>query len=311
MRFLVSCSLFAIAGFASASFDLILVSDLNNHCVHRYDGDTGTYLGSFGNNILVTPLSITVDQTLGIAYVGDDGVGLVAMNYNTGQVLWTNNGINLISDLAPLSNGGVMRTINQNLTSTAFQTFASPSTSSTATSYTNSVSSSWGTVGRDGAGDYLVQDRTSNRILRYNPAGFTAPELAGVTGSFVASSTGAVSSDRIISLTTSGAMVCASTQSATLVGSTGSLPTGSWTSVTEAAFGHANFAWGLGTNASGTRLQRYQRGVSNNTFSPIGTQIGLTQVGSATGMAVVVAPEPGSLLTLSLAALALRRKRTR
>ncbi|MCE9558713.1 MAG: PEP-CTERM sorting domain-containing protein [Armatimonadetes bacterium] len=79
----------AVSAFSQASFELVLALDTTNRTVHRYDGDTGTYLGNFGNlRIGSGAFAMGVDQARNKVYVGTDE-GIKAFNYNTGEFITT------------------------------------------------------------------------------------------------------------------------------------------------------------------------------------------------------------------------------
>jgi len=69
---------------ASASFELILALDATTKSIHRFDGDTGAYLGAFGSNKLVAPRNMVISQATGRAYVLD-GNYIKKFDYNTGE----------------------------------------------------------------------------------------------------------------------------------------------------------------------------------------------------------------------------------
>lgn len=69
---------------ASASFELVLALDATTKSIHRFDGDTGAYLGAFGANKLVAPRNMVISQATGRAYVLD-GNYIKKFNYNTGE----------------------------------------------------------------------------------------------------------------------------------------------------------------------------------------------------------------------------------
>ncbi len=73
----------AVSGFAS--FELLLVSDLFTNSVHRFDGTTGTYFGSFGAGRLSGPVGVAVDSAKGLAYISSNLTSTVQVyEYSTG-----------------------------------------------------------------------------------------------------------------------------------------------------------------------------------------------------------------------------------
>ncbi len=85
-----SCSILALAAAASSygSFEMLLAVDYTNKIVRRFDGGTGAALGSFGANYMANPGAITINQSLGRAYVFDrQSRNIFSFNYNTGEYI--------------------------------------------------------------------------------------------------------------------------------------------------------------------------------------------------------------------------------
>lgn len=106
----------AVSAFSQASFELVLAVDQTNHCIHRYDGDSGAYLGNFGGLRLDAagygPFGMALDQTRNKVYVGTNA-GIKSFNYNTGEYLNTiqaPNGLNF--GFSVFSNGDLLTNIN-------------------------------------------------------------------------------------------------------------------------------------------------------------------------------------------------------
>lgn len=85
---------------AQASYELVMVADRLTKSVHRFDGVTGSYFGSFGSGFLNAPVSMCIDQATNSAYVMDNltpsasysetnysGHRIVKFNYNTGEYI--------------------------------------------------------------------------------------------------------------------------------------------------------------------------------------------------------------------------------
>lgn len=79
-----------IALFSSAK-TLLRLSDGHgcwHESIHRFDGVTGAYFGSFGQGMLNLPESFAIDRTTGRAFVYEASIGLTRVfNYNTGAHL--------------------------------------------------------------------------------------------------------------------------------------------------------------------------------------------------------------------------------
>ena len=75
-----------VAGAAQASFTLLLATDSINNRVTRYDGDTGANLGSFGQLQASGPYwGITANRTTKKAYVSQTTGRVLMFDYNTGE----------------------------------------------------------------------------------------------------------------------------------------------------------------------------------------------------------------------------------
>lgn len=84
----VASALIALFSSAQASFDLVMVMDSGTKSIHRFDGVTGAYFGSFGQGMLDFPESFAIDRTTGRAFVYEASIGLTRVfNYNTGAHL--------------------------------------------------------------------------------------------------------------------------------------------------------------------------------------------------------------------------------
>lgn len=75
---------------AHASFEMLLVLDAGTKSIHRFDPQSGAYLGAFGAGWLNNPQAIVINQSAGVALVRDTlagaGIGtIVAFDYNTGE----------------------------------------------------------------------------------------------------------------------------------------------------------------------------------------------------------------------------------
>lgn len=306
MRFALLLPLGLLTAVASASFDLVLISDSTNGVIHRVDGATGTYLGSFGRTVLISPQAVALDQANQRLWVGDMSAGLVAINYNTGEPISQNLNYTVFHDMALTPDGSqILRTSGVNNIS-AMTRISNPVNGNTgAANYQFSSNGTGTAVGVDSTGDYIVSDRANNRVTRFNPNGTL--EASSLIGSFNHTSKGTVVGNQMLAMTSAGIMLSINTQSFTT--SSGLTPSGSWTAAIDVAAGHPGWVWGLGRDATQTRLQRYAVLPGSNVYSPVGQAILLPQIASPTSLAVVVAPEPGTMTALALGGAALLRRR--
>jgi|GEM_PF-6798136 len=85
----VCYTLIGLAFFApvasQASYELLLAASITDNKIHRYDGDTGAYLGSFGSGLQYS-WGVIADQPRNIAYV-TGGERVFKYNYNTGELV--------------------------------------------------------------------------------------------------------------------------------------------------------------------------------------------------------------------------------
>lgn len=304
MRWLSLALVAGLAGSASASFDLVLVLDSGQGVVHRYDGDTGVYLGNFGGGTLGTVRGITVDKASGTAFVTQDN-GYSAWDYNTGTYKFYLPLFGpTVDDISTTADGQLL-----------FAAFSGVSpmrkASNFGTSVVTSVYSTGGFSGPavsavEGTGGYWAIKASNGSMGQFNS---TTTALIGslLNSGLMGISKGAGDGTNFVGLNATGAAVRA-TLGSTASG-TGASLTNPFTSAVEFEFGHAGEGWGLGVNGSGTRLQRYAKNSSN--WDPLGPGRTLSQVTTPVGMAVVTAPEPGTLIALGAGAAALLRRRRR
>jgi hypothetical protein len=297
-----------VAGGAMASFDLALVLDSGQGVVHRYDADSGVYLGNFGGGTFGIVRGITVDKESRTAFVSHDN-GYSAWDYNTGFFKGYNDIVGSgIGDLA-LTPDGRLLGASTLATSTAFwriNSFSFPA--SISGFFASTVAGPFTSAVVGPLGDYFAVKGSTGEVVRFNPISGTQTGVATVA-QLVGISKGASDGTSFVGLNAVGRAVRHSFGGAT--GSTGFPLSNPFTSAVEFEFGHAGEGWGLGVNASGTRLQRYFRntGGTGGFYDPIGPGRTLSQVTTPAGLAIVTAPEPGTLFALGVGAAALLRRR--
>lgn len=69
MRFSMGLLALAIASAAHASYDLVFAADDGTDSIHRFDGGTGTYLGSVGAGLLQDPSGVAIDRDTNTLFV--------------------------------------------------------------------------------------------------------------------------------------------------------------------------------------------------------------------------------------------------
>lgn len=300
---------------AQASFDLVLVADSGLGVVHRYDGDSGVYLGSFGGGALVNCKSIAVDQLTQRAYVGgaNNGAGVGIYNYHTGEFIGYNSSQGtFVRDLAVTASGLVIGSSDDG-SGTNLRRLNTVPFGSSVTNFSNGgITFIHTATGEDSTGDLLALNNSNGIMVRWNPANTTTPEATLQDGDLVGGAGGAVRGTEMIVMTQGGRMARLDTQTFTAA-TLGSTPTSALPAGVDAAFGHTNNAWGLGSNNSVTRLQQYVRtiGGTGSNYDAYGISRVLSQVQTPVGMAVVLAPEPGTMIALGVGVAALLRRRKR
>lgn len=100
------CFVVSLVSAAHASFTLGLVGDNAGRCIHRYDLDSGAYLGKFGNFALGNVFGMGLDQARNKLYVGDAGM-VKAFDYNTGSYLYSLPASNAVG-ISTFSNGDLL-----------------------------------------------------------------------------------------------------------------------------------------------------------------------------------------------------------
>jgi|GEM_PF-2497583 len=133
---MICLTLGVASAFASASFELVMVADPTANKIHRFDGPSGAYLGSFGalNGFSGPCTTMVVNQNRNEVVV-NQGTLLRRYNYNTGQFIGLTNfgfGVTQMSlsrdgqSIYEFNNTNVIRKLNANtLTLTNTYTYAS------------------------------------------------------------------------------------------------------------------------------------------------------------------------------------------
>ncbi|MCE9558867.1 MAG: PEP-CTERM sorting domain-containing protein [Armatimonadetes bacterium] len=302
--------IFLAVGFCSsaqASFELVLMVDLNNHCIQRYDGESGVYLGNFGANRLSNSMfAMALDQGRNRVYVSDVNA-VRAFNYNTGEYIASIT--STASNLGVFSNGDILVSNGTNCKRIDF------ATGNVVTTYDVTAGGFNGNVVActvDENDNVFVADGTANLstnscfIDRFSPSGtyiassanyaqrFTgyAQQMRAKGGQIIIGD-GAASRVNYFNYT-SGAPVL---QPNTVINGN--------VTVFGVALGHSDIRYVAGTDGTNSRLLAlYSNGSTQQVIAT--PQISASSVRQ---IAVVVAPEPGPMIGLGLGMfLVLRRK---
>jgi hypothetical protein len=306
--FLALCAGLGLSSGARASFELVMVADTGTKSIHRFDGTTGVYLGSFGGGFLVSPASFTIDSVNGIAYVGDSTLGRVrGFNYNTGV---------LVSDFT-LGSAGASQALSRAADGSfysggidgGFTRLSAVGVFLPAVLNQNVAGGSavgMGSVAHRSGRQFLAtykSDLTANAALQISTGvgltSFKSSELTSM-GSWNTRAQLAMQGDRGIWMCTNRTMQNFTTNAAgstIAFGTSYALTDFFNNSANGVGFGHGDTVYVAGRNSGNTSgvIGRYVYGNSTQ-ISSFGSGIIQTP-----GMVqVVVAPEPGSMIALGL-----------
>lgn len=302
----VGLSLIGLPVLSSASFDLALISDSGTDSIQRYDPISGTYLGSFGGGILVDPKGVVVNQAQNRAFVLDATARISTWDYNTGEFISSFNLVGIATYMNANSDG----TLNIAL---ADRVRRITQGGAFLTEYVRNgtFGVQQGIVGGDGFFYMSTRTGDSPRLERFTASGTF---LAGVT--WVA--------DRVLSVPTSGTPSGSVYNAINAFEYGGSMsieydhldfgPSGVMftnTTVLSNPSGIAPGHAGMTYIAGKIRATPTQGGVLrfDRTTGVIGTAFGQATLQNPTGIATVVAPEPGTMIALGIGIGALLRKR--
>lgn len=311
-----------------ASFELVLVADTAKNTIHRFDGESGAYLGSFGKTVSATwgfnASAMLIKQSKNEVLL-TYGSFLARYNYNTGEYLGAsafkvNNTPLAATNISLTRDGASILVTNDtnNLYKFDANTFALQAT------YTYTSGIKLHSAAETEAGVFVAQDiqapgTVQMKKLLTNGSSDWAISFTGVGGQMSVTPyndlnywTGSTGFDwsRIGVVSASGGseismhgMVGTQLASAFL---TVPFPDISLTNAKTVAAAHSGFYAG-GTTSGGTNLI-YKLDNSFTYRSVFGSGI----IGSNVAMASVVAPEPGTWLGVLVGACALtliRRRR--
>lgn len=307
LRWLPTVLMACLCSSGLASFELMLVADSGNDEVDRYDPETGTYLGSFGRGYLITPTYISINQATNTAFVGDSGLNRVVMfNYNTGAYMGsfsapvTPNIVRALSNgQVVVSAGGATNSVRMSTAGTVLQTINTSGFSVAGIAQTGDGTvwflggdSSTHTLHSSTIGSATATLRSSWSSLNGLPPGY----LSGYGNQLSMIEKTSYPSHRLTSIGVSGTSIT-SLQHVNITESMLSPSSGT-------AIGHNGIVYGwIQLSLSTGKLYRYMPGAAGATFTT------LTNTTTAESMAIVVAPEPASMVGLALGAAFLARRR--
>lgn len=306
MRCMKSVALLVgLLGFAAsslASFDLMMIHDSTGNRVHRYDPINGSYFGAF--DLPMTPNAMVGSFSSKRLFVVG-GTGTASIDYSTGEVkngismvgrgatvvgneLWVANGTNVIRRFAA----------NDSLSSLPSVTFAAGIAISDLTARAGGF-----VLLHDELNNMLYQTNSSGAILATTAFGggpttdnLVALEYFGASEWVFAhdSGTGTIRYQEIAQQPLSNFLSASGTYNPTTMGTTAGV-----------VAGH-NGGYYYGTNSTGAKvIQRFSG------FGSEGSTFLTPQIGTYSGVAaIVLAPEPVTMITIGIAgAVAFRRRK--
>lgn len=300
-REFIVCALLLGGGAAHASFTLLLATDSVNNRVTRYDGDTGANLGSFGQlQASGSFWGITANRTTKKAYVSQTNGRVLIFDYNTGEYSGNFETGQQWGGLTLGSTGNIVASSYLNSDIKVFNAAGTLLSTLTPSGYLT-VS---GAV--EIGGNYYF-------IGYHGPSGIHHFVRTNSAGAVIAStSLGSSSYNDIHQATTSGTNIYFSggNTNAVLRASTSlAVPTsmsqgGDSPRVYGVAMGHGTTAYSSATVLAGSRITLFDRST--------GVLMGQIPTNGAGQVAAIIAPEPTTLVGLTVAALAgIRRRRQR
>ncbi len=285
---------------AHASFELVVVADAGTGSIHRFDGLTGTYFGSFGSGLLNNIRSMSINQNQNTAFVlEDNGSTLSTWNYNTGEYVSTRALGTVYSRVAAYTDGSYALVSSSKIT--RFNAAGTPIGSWTPPSGFVWIDSS----GNSAYGDFnlLAYNAAAAESRIYNVLNST--DLSGfywLTGA--GTRTCVASGNSLLTGTVDGFTV-----STARIGGAITYQIGLVNKVSGCAPGHGSMTYWTGLNPANANQGIVARmdGISAANRGSFGTGI----LKNPIGMGVVVAPEPTSTLALAagIGLLVTRRRR--
>ncbi len=293
-------------GSAFASFELLTVLDATDKVIHRYDSETGVYLGNFGGGYIQNPISMVLDQASNSVFVLQDRPGggfdyVTRLDYNTGAFLGVVNFQQPNARAIGLTNDG--RFIASVLGSDIDRFTSAGVFNGWISNLSPGVTSGYWGMDTDDNGRLWALN--SNGVIY----GWDNPFAAN--GALPSYSLGAPGTFAVRGqLTTRGDLLLAANTTAfsyaTLAPSGGFFSTSgviNGLNNTGVAIGHNQMMYVSGTSGALGLVQRWDR------FGNFNGSFGDGQLNNPIAMGVVIAPEPGTMLALGAGIAVLLRRR--
>ncbi len=321
VRAFISFALLAVSGMASASFEMVIFADSTGK-IHRYDPENNVYLGAISNFQVTSANSMAVDQSRNRVYVGQ-GNRVHTFDYNTGGYFGSYQAT--AGSIVHMSVGGSGNVLVTGISPVAtLRTFVySPLGTYLLPLDAIAGDAVIGAV-ENPAGGYITISRAGSDYYKNTNASSGALSISenfhiGVGAGNLYTGVGMMGSN-LFAWGQNGAAINSglSRNVAFPVGSIvnspgGTVNAGETTSNSGGLLHSGTFVSVTSTTSGGfTDLRFLYR--SSTTSSVASSQIFMSLTGSRTivGTGTVIAPEPGSLIMISigLAGLAKRRKRS-
>ncbi len=316
MKTVVFFAILGAAAWSSASFEMMLIPDKNitsgsSYKVHRFDPTNGSYFGSFQVPSTTADFRIAAGYATGLAYFADTTF-LRAYNYSTGEL---KQRVTVGANDLTLSNDG-LKLYAANRTNNTIAVYDARTLVLSGT-LTVSGATAITRINMDDFGYLQVIDAVGKKAFVVNPT--TSAVLGSAAFDAGTTSVGQLSKSRFIDSkwgyglfvrngsTTIPGLFWSYSQSVAFFGGWNSIGIGLST-MTGIAAGHDGvyYVGNDSTNASLTRVRHFEAASGLEEFS-FTTSI-VVKPGE---VAVVVAPEPGSLLALLGGVALLTRGRRR
>ncbi len=296
---------------AHGSFELVLGADFLHGRIQRWDGDTGRQFGTFGEGHLST-FSISglgVNVTLGHCYVYDRASrNVFTFNYNTGAYIGNfATTANFYTWLTVAPSGEILLFGSDGAGSTKMLRYSPNGTLIKSYEAYTGQSSYSGVQSSDG--NFYTVDAVGGFALQYLPNAVGWTSFNGSDPFFkMGSGQMAVRNGIVYAAASQFRSVRSFVGAAGMaIGTEISFTSNFDTEVTGVGFGHGNnmYVGGYNSGTSEGRVVRY------NLVSGKRTLLDPVPGGNIAGIAVIAAPEPGSLVAMAAAGglLILRRRR--
>ncbi len=292
---------------AQASFDLVFVLDVTARKIHRLDGDSGVYLGAFDVNS--NSVSMAVDSGTGRVYVAEGGLGFAVYNGYTGALVganWNpipyNASYGFSNNLLYGQNNVIYSCADPSVNPFApFTVFANVA---------NGTAGGTSMTALSRVGDTLhALDNNNKRIVRLNLNTPSSQSFVAMSPGITYSNRLAVDGDMAYSLSSAGVIyhtnLTSGVSGTTILSLTN--PGVGFASVKGIAAGHLGTQYLVGTTATGNQIMRTNRNAAGVLFSR--REYNVPGLASTNDVAVLVAPEPGTMVALAGGVAVLLRRR--